>query len=331
MNTQVQEKLRTPSGNIIENSVQKTRTIFSPKNLEEVDESDSQQTEAKISQPEKQGVSAQGIHAWLIHTSDPHSKQGVKHDQRGEAITKGRVLEDSFSEEESDKFATPPATPARITSKGRKNKTKGAKVQSQPSKLEKYLKMAQQSNEQQTAIKTPGVESNSQSITCELEDMMKRHKGGEAQVIEIAVVHSMFKKLEEKMEEKIQEMKNQYESRPGSETEKNLQEKLSDVELECDVVKKVVYMVNENIKEITERISKLELQNYRRMATLSGLYTDTEDTSVARRQIDSFIADNMGINVRIENCYEIGSATPPTKVIIFQSLRDKEKIQISKS
>ena len=98
------------------------------------------------------------------------------------------------------------------------------------------------------------------------------------------------------------------------------------MELECDVMKKALYRVHDNIVETTERVTKIEAENYRRMATITGLYTDREDKAIARRQIDAFIADNLGINLKIESAYEMGSAIPPIKVVTFHSIREKEKV-----
>ena len=162
--------------------------------------------------------------------------------------------------------------------------------------------------------------------------MMQSHNSEETQVIEVSVVHAMFKRLEECFDEKIKEVKRecmQQIKTPSQETD--LCKKISDMELEEDVRKCAALKMCGDIDELAERIGKLELDNLRKMITISGLYADTEKMDIARRQVDSFIAEKLGINLKIDSCYHIGTAVPKTLVVTLHSIREKEKVMRHKS
>ena len=141
------DKLRTPSGNTYENSVKERRTIFSPP--EEIQEG----SENKCSQTVKSD-GLKTIQAWLFHSGKAQSKQTVnKHGKHVKSLKEGESDESGSD----NNFATPPTTPARIKKiKVSKKKVLSKEKRSvkQPekaeknltSKLDKFLRMAQQAS-----------------------------------------------------------------------------------------------------------------------------------------------------------------------------------------
>ena len=344
-------KLRTLSGNEFVNSVKERRSIFSPSDEHTLEPDHNQtqinsQSDGNTQQVHSQGTSARGIQAWLFHPNNHQTKQNAR-----QTVNHGETEhEDQSQSLDSDSdFATPPATPARtlkrkvsIKKVQSKEKNKLAKASVNASKLDKFLKLAQQTSQQHMSEQTNTSEQpnpcakSTKSITEEIEEMMNQHQhqNEETQVIEVAVVHSMFKRLEESFEKKIQQVKEELLKPVQMEVDESsgpTASKLSSLELEGDVMKAAVTKMNGNVDELTEKLSKLELDNYKKMITITGLYTDTEDLDVARRQVDAFFAKYLGINLRIETCYPIGVSNPPSKVVVLQSLREKDQIMRNKN
>ena len=335
-------KLRTPSGNQYRNLVKERRTIFSPTENLSGKGVNSQQTES--AECKESGI-VKGIHAWLIHSSNPQPKQTVDNHAEGDKHDQ--------SDSESD-FATPPVTPVRVNAiktkalrkqVGNRGKLRSDKASEKSSKLDKFLKMAQstanQQSEDNSALKSDSEGATSDGIkpiSNELAEMMANYQGDDTQVMEVAVVHTMFKKLKENFERRLQQIKVECLSTADQgQLSKNLQEntlslkqKVSNMELEEDILKCAIYKINESVDELTDRMKKIELDGYKKMITITGLYVDPDDTAIARRQVDAFIAENLGINVRIESCYPVGTSMPPTLIVTLHSVREKDKIMKNK-
>ena len=96
---------------------------------------------------------------------------------------------------------------------GNKQKSLTDKVLNATSKLDKFLRKAHQTVQStKTGVQMENQDTTqSDSVTRELEAMMDQHQGSEAQVIEVAVVHSMFKRLEDNFEQKMKLMKQEME------------------------------------------------------------------------------------------------------------------------
>ena len=100
--------------------------------------------------------------------------------------------------------------------------------------------------------------------------------------------------------------------------------------MRAKAVKGAVQHISDEIEEIAERVSKLELANNKKAIVITGLYLN-EDKEIGRRKIDQFLYKTLNIRQKIEDYYEIGSAQPRAKVVLLHSLRDKLRILRSKS
>ena len=100
------DKIRTPSGNIIQNMVQKTQTIFSPCEEREKAKGGNQ----RLKEVQKGQSSVNKLDGWLLHLSESNSKQTPNHvkEQRQRPLRAPDFDDQSGSE--SDTFATPPGT-----------------------------------------------------------------------------------------------------------------------------------------------------------------------------------------------------------------------------
>ena len=79
------------------------------------------------------------------------------------------------------------------------------------------------------------------------------------------------------------------------------------------------------IKELTDKIELMEINNAKKSVILSGLETN-EKKSDCRKDIEFFLLNKMNTDIRIEDCYHIGQNTPRDVVIVLNSVADKRLI-----
>ena len=136
----------------------------------------------------------------------------------------------------------------------------------------------------------------------------------------IAAVHAMFKRLELAI--------NQKEERDVPEATSVKPKAQPDVKVKATT--SAIQRMWDETSEIKGRLAKLELNNSKKTVTITGLDVSS-DKEYGRREIDCFLHNTLGVNLKIEDYYEIGSSTPKTKVVIFHSLRDKLRVMRFKS
>ena len=98
--------------------------------------------------------------------------------------------------------------------------------------------------------------------------------------------------------------------------------KMKNISFNEQVLIGAIQRLNKRLEDTQEKVLKLENNNAKRMAVLSGLYVD-EDKKIARLQLDSFIKEELEVEVQIDDFYYIGAELPKNIVLTFQSLEDK--------
>ena len=87
----------------------------------------------------------------------------------------------------------------------------------------------------------------------------------------------------------------------------------------------VVSGVSDQVKEVQSRIEYMDMNTNKKAVILSG-FEASEKRGICYRQLQSFFAEQMCIQVVIEDFYKIGSATPPDIVITLLSNTHKRQI-----
>ena len=311
-----EQKSRTPSGNIIQYQVKNIRTFFSPEKdfINESEENFKGETNS-VQSSVKSVSTCQGVKKGVTSvTSQSYEDQNKQLDNT------------SDSEDESVYYATPPVTPAR--SKGILNRVQAAKLIKEDFKSSSDINMA---SLDPATVNQP--DSNTEStpkqvvkqITEELQQMMDVTTDDEPQTMSVATVHAMFKRLQVSIEQCSVFNASQH---INTDTEQ-ISKKIADLETQNKAVKGAVHHMWDRHSELAARMQKAEVNNYRKMVVLTGLYT-SRDKELARLEIKFFLDTEIGVRCEIEDYFEIGSATPKAKVITFRSIRDKEQVMNQK-
>ena len=281
-------KSRTPSGTVIENKVQDIRTFFSQGSNQTV------QKEPSVNRSER--VSSQ--------LSSPRESRFIAHTPKQAQLL--NVLKESDTESDTDNtenFATPPATPFRSVRMDTGKEQSHQHLKEDAGRDELQIENSQQ----------PAAVIN--DITMQL-DMMRaeKEKIGEPETMSITAVHAMFKKLEIAINQNTQ-------PRQG----KDEQPRPKGNELQLKAMKSAIQHMCDETDELRGRIDKLELNTQKKSIVINGLFTN-EEKEYGRRDIDVFLNETLGVKIKIDDYYEIGSAFPRSKVVILHSLRDKLRI-----
>ena len=305
---QRKKSYRTPSGSNLKNKVKNTRTIFSSGKATKGKKAkcmisptkktvDNSQHEFKLVQ------STQGARAIDL---ERHVNKRIYHDQS--------VLSDS----ESDRYTTPPSTPRVTINAFFKVKAMASKEEGMPKDIKGGDGIEEAQN---TAI----------SASEEISKLMKEHDEEEKGplVMEVTVVHAMFKRMEEGFEKKIKELEEKIEhlSTGNGATSKShdtpnmdrVCQQLDRLTLKTKAVSSAVQNAWEDCCQIAKRLQKLELNNTKKTVSISGLYLHGKKYE-KMRQLEDFFEIEVGVNPFIEDFYQIGSSTPQTTIVIFQSL-----------
>ena len=328
-------KSRTPSGTVIEYRVGEIRNYFSPdkeviseeaqENVTDVDSQlKKQSTVNELNQCNK-GLSARSVN------KEKGDKWSTTENSQGASWASDNWTASASSEESDPNFATPPVTPARGSLR-RSKRIRNSQRHQKDSSLRKIdINMSEGDQNTQYATDPRKVAA---SISDELQNMMEE-KVNEPQVIDIATVHAMFKKLEKSIDDKLSQMESKQRSdnpqaAPNDSAVIDITKKIENLTITNKAIKGAVQNMYDQSCETKDRLAKLESNVNRRMVVLTGLSVN-KAKDIARREIDEFLLETLDINQKIEDFYEIGSAQPRAKVLILHSLRDKMKIIRRKS
>ena len=229
-------------------------------------------------------------------------------------------------ESDSDSaFTTPPVTPARKNTKKTSDRC-DQKLLTYWIKRAEAKKMNQKENDIGTATDQEGREN---SITAELQQMMEDHVDvNQPQTLSIETVYEMFRRLENQYEDRLVKLEEHKDENPNVESTQQTRsmeemcKKIEDLELRNRSLKSTLLRVCDNQEVIKQELRKTELNQIKKMAILSGLYT-SQKKKEAIQDIEYFIREELGVNITVDDYYEIGEARPKTKVLIFQNLREK--------
>ena len=85
------------------------------------------------------------------------------------------------------------------------------------------------------------------------------------------------------------------------------------------------------MKDVLDRLSKLEITNHKRMVTISGLFIQSEKKRDMVAELEYFILQEIGVDTKIDDVYLLGQGDPPMCVVVFSSLQDKNNVMQHKS
>ena len=94
-----------------------------------------------------------------------------------------------------------------------------------------------------------------------------------------------------------------------------------------EVIYKHVSRLSQKLDETIERLERMEINNSKRMMSVSGFYAD-QDKKKAKKQLSKFFNDEMHINPYIEDLYFVGGSDrlPPNIIITFETVREKQLV-----
>ena len=181
------------------------------------------------------------------------------------------------------------------------------------------------------------------SISEELKIMMQNQDGNAPQTLDITTVHAMFKRLEDNFELRLKALEDKT-TYPDTEEECDnmsldshdrddievLTQNLEKMKLKSKATNSATTRLCDINNEIKERIEKLEINNNKKMVVLTGFYANGKKKIDIIREIEHFLAIEIGVNVQIDDFFEMGMQKPRTKVLIFQNIRDKMRVMRSK-
>ena len=131
-------------------------------------------------------------------------------------------------------------------------------------------------------------------------------------------------KIKMEVEKDVQKAMNEYEERI-----KTLEESLDRQKATNNIHAQLLIHNHSIIEDLAGRLDKIEISNARRSAVLTGLTFSTkkEDRNC---EIESFIEETLGVSVSVEDSYFLGSADNKPVVIIFENLKDKNRVFVEK-
>ena len=307
-------EIRTPSGNAIQNKVQDLRTIFSPEREPIREESGNQSTVKPATLNQLQG----------------HAECSVNFQLNADRCK--QLVTESDSDNE---FATPPATPARHLQSSKKSSaiTKG-KTKYIYGTLNERMDTTDNATAVSAETKTQDTDTNT-SVSEHLQNLLDQNIDTEApQTMSIETVLEMFRQLETKYETRIKSLET---SRNLSNTTEKLSTaivdelntRIEELEIKNKSLRSTVVKLCDITDENLEKIAKMEINQYKRMAVITGLYTE-EGKKETIQDIEVFLEDQIGVSVPVDDYFTVGTATPRTKVVIFQNIKDKMLVMQNK-
>ena len=105
---------------------------------------------------------------------------------------------------------------------------------------------------------------------------------------------------------------------------KTLKAQLKEQKSKTQLISGVLQMNQGVTRDVMKKISELEMESYRKSVILTGLrFSTSKDERI--RQIEQFFLDALGVRVKVDDTYFIGSKQSGLKpvVITLQTLRDK--------
>ena len=337
---------RTPSGNLLQGKVGKISTIFAPKRSagdcisivsNEVHEP------LKLSADASRFNRQESKHAKCEHDNANRVKTH-KHDERKRRCPKLLIEEvQSETELDSEGYFTPPSTPHGVL-------RKFPSFDNNPESSKSMADLKQAEVQEAPSQSSESLEDSSQNstkviqITAELEQMMESHDENTlgAQLIDIKIVHSMFKRMEESFNQKLERIKQDCEEmlKQDQRDENSNSDKEDDIDqirramratqLKQRASKSAIHSICESNKEMQERVVKLELNNYKKMILINGLSIHGKKFEKIN-QLENFFTIELGLNIPVEDFFEIGTSNPKSVVVILLSVRDRASIMRHKN
>ena len=121
------------------------------------------------------------------------------------------------------------------------------------------------------------------------------------------------------------------ELRQDRQTTEKLAVQVKHQDIKIDVAAKVMDRMETTIKDLTQRIENLELNNAKRAVVVTGLYIFGRKFEKLQ-QIYRFFEEKIGVtDITIEEFFTLGLIEPAPIVVYFQSMREKRDIMNSKS
>lgn len=111
-------------------------------------------------------------------------------------------------------------------------------------------------------------------------------------------------------------------------TQKIMQENIARINHENILLKEENEQIRKEMKEMSDRIEKLEREKIRKNVIITGFETSSEDRINLRTEAEKFVEDKIGQKIKIKDAIKIG---PSVCKIELEEFEDKVKIMKNKS
>ena len=146
--------------------------------------------------------------------------------------------------------------------------------------------------------------------------------------VDIQVVYGMFRDLKKDITEaRIAEGEDRLtniETRQDQimDTLMEMQEQMIESKVKAEILTGTVSHLSQVIEDMGDKIEKIELNNMKRSAVLSG-YDGSRKKDVCIRQVEELISQEIGVEAEIEDVFFLNKDNPSPVVIMFSSLITK--------
>ena len=168
---------------------------------------------------------------------------------------------------------------------------------------------------------------------------MQEGEGENPQVMKVTSVLEMFRELKEEIVKAGLNQKKQFSDRQEEdlnralqmeeETITSLKNKSATNQLKIGAVTEVCEKMDTQIKDLSQRIDNLELNNSRKMVIITGLRGVGRDDML--KFLQGFCEEILEVNVTVDDYFYVGNSNPRAIVVFFQSIHDKRLVMQAKS
>ena len=309
---------RTPSGNVIQNTVKSVRKIFSPtsKNCKsKLQENSVQRTEdlsTQLFKSVKPSVNTEHVD----RDQTCQINRSAQHDYTVKGVnTKQTKLTQFTTASDGKKRKTLTDVEEQVVCE---NPTGKSAIESFFEDSPKRHKMDNKQQDYEQAAKELGIDPSTETI--DVRTVLKIYHDFKEEINSLKnpsnseADHSLRKQIEADVNQTMELY---------DEKMQKIERRLRDSERRSKLTEDILKYQHAVITDMAKRLDNIEMSNARRSATLSGVEISTKK-HIAIKQVCDFLHDEMEVFVKVEDTYHIGGQGTLV-VIVFQTIDDKNR------
>ena len=238
------------------------------------------------------------------------------------------------SDSEVDNFYTPPATPKVRNNKARNlNSTRAITKYLNPKTMESS-QSASSNFSQETRPKTvpspeEGMETNSsqdESVkTLDLPTVMEMLTNINQRLQTIESNQKLAAQPQPELTKRIEKLERSKVNIDQEEVSA-LKQEVKELKRDNFILDRAAKMLNNTVCELNQRLSKIELNNNKKIVAITGLYLYGTKRNERIEEVQSFFETELGVCPYLDDVYTVGNANPPICVVCFSNLQEKMQV-----